>query len=96
MLHSIVEAHTLADVYRDKEVTELWIAEGGCNREEETTLDLTDYHNLKKLHVGSGSLQNVKELVLKGLSSLETVDIRDGCFLSCRNTVFEGSSAFSS
>mgnify|MGYP006875294487 CR=1 FL=1 len=95
MLSSIVEAHVLADVYRDKGVTQLWITERGCNGEEETTLDLTEYQNLKKLHVGNGSLNNVKELVLKGLSSLETVEIGDGCFLSCRRTVFESRFALS-
>ena len=93
MLHSIVEAPAFADVYHDREVEIIQIPQGSFN--EDNTIDLTQYHNLKELHVGNGSLQNVKELVLKGLESLDTVEIGDGCFLSCRNTAFEGSFALS-
>ena len=87
MLNSIVEAPTFADVYQDREVEIIQIPQGSFN--EDNTIDLTQFPNLKELHVGSGSLKSVKELVLKGLTSLKTVDIGDGCFLSCRSTVFE-------
>ena len=93
MLHSIVEAPAFADVYQDREVEIIQIPQGSFN--EDNTIDLTQFPNLKKLHVGSGSLQNVKTLVLKGLESLDTVVIRDGCFLSCRRTVFESRFALS-
>ena len=87
MLHSIVEAPTFADFYHDREVEIIQIPQGSFN--EDDAIDLTGYHNLKTLHVGSESLKKVKELVLKGLTSLENVVIGDGCFLSCRRTVFE-------
>ena len=73
----------------------LRIPNNTCNEVAET-LVLTLFPNLKELHVGSESMKNVKELVLKGLESLETVTIKNNSFLSCRKTVFEGSSAFSS
>ena len=93
MLHSIVEAPTFAEVYQDRGVEIIQIPQGSFN--EDNTIDLTEYRNLKELHVGSGSLKSVKELVLKGLESLDTVEIGDGCFLSCRRTVFESRFALS-
>lgn len=44
------------------------------------TLDLTRFHDLKELHVEEGSLKNVKDLKLKGLQALETIDIGSTCF----------------
>ena len=91
-----------------------------CNEVTET-LVLTQFPNLKELHVGSGSLKNVKHLILNGLESLEKVEIKancfsdtdsgsleiskckrltevkvgNGCFSTCRRTVFYGSVSFS-
>lgn len=60
-----------------------------CNEDEFVTLDLTRFHNLKELHVKEGSLKNVKDLKLHGLTELETIVIGEDSFSSSLDGSFE-------
>ena len=53
------------------------------------TLDLTRFHNLKRLHVMDGSLKKVKDLKLDGLAKLESIEVGKDCFSKAVSGTFE-------
>ena len=71
------------------EVEHLTVEANCCNEDEFVTLDLTRFHNLKELHVEEGSLKNVKDLKLHGLTELETIVIGKDSFSSSLDGSFE-------
>lgn len=62
------------------EVEHLTFKADCCNEDDFVALDLTRFHDLKELHVKEGSLKNVMDLKLHGLTKLETIDVGSNCF----------------
>ncbi len=60
-----------------------------CNDDDFVTLDLTGFRNLKEVQINKGSLKNVKDLILRGLDTLEQVNIEGGCFSDTESGAFE-------
>lgn len=73
----------------DSEVKFLKVNTMACNDEDITELELSVYKNLKELIVGKNALQYVVGLELKGLASLERVEIGAGSFSKGTDGVFE-------
>ena len=68
-----------------KYIEELIVQNKKCNGREWTTLDLSFMSNLKKLEVGDDCFENVEEVMLIGLSQLESVVIGEYSFLKVAN-----------
>ena len=60
-----------------------------CNDDDFVTLDLTRFRSLKEVHIKNGSLKNVKDLIIRGLDTLEQVNIEGGCFSDTESGAFE-------
>ena len=63
-----------------KDVEEVIVKDRVCNSRIVQEWDLSIYSLLKKLTVGNGCFQFVKNLVIAGLNELMTVVIGSGCF----------------
>lgn len=58
---------------------EIVVETSTCNEENAGVLDLSRFHSLKSFRVGDCSLYHVTSLLVRGLESLEFVDIGMNC-----------------
>ena len=65
--------------------SEIVIGNGECDGYVWSVLDMSVYRGLKRLEIGGGNFENVRELRLIGLSELESVEIGEKCFTQYRN-----------
>ena len=61
-------------------ITELVVPSYRCNSEKISSLDLSEFTQLKSIEIGDRCFENVKEVKLVGLDQLERVVIGDECF----------------
>ena len=59
-----------------------------CRREMNCRFEVSGCEKLKRVAIGDGSCVNWNEFVMKDCG-VEEVSIGDGCFVNCKNTVFE-------
>ena len=59
-------------------ITELIIADGGCNENSMTELDLRRFVNAREIIIGSGALQHVTKVIASGLVRLRLFEIGIG------------------
>ena len=72
----------LSEMEISEDMTELVVPGNRCNDEDITVLDFSQFTGLKKMEIGDGCFENVKELKLIGLGELESVEIGKNSFLS--------------
>ena len=72
----------LSEMEISEDMTELIVPGNRCNEEDITVLDFSRFTGLKKIVVGDGCFENVRELKLVGLGELESVVIGVNSFLS--------------
>ena len=72
----------LSEMEISEDMTELVVPGNRCNDEDITVLDFSQFTGLKKMEIGDGCIENVKELKLIGLGELESVVIGMNSFLS--------------
>ena len=65
-----------------EDMTELIVPGNRCNDEDITMLDFSRFTLLRKMEIGDGCFENVRELKLVGLGELESVVIGKSSFLS--------------
>ena len=66
--------------------SEIVIGNGECDGYVWSVLDMSVYHGLKRLEIGGGNFENVRELRLIGLSELESVEIGENSFTKYKST----------
>ena len=94
VMTSLLPSHVGINCYNDfiglpPEVEHLTVEANCCNEDGFVTLDLTRFHNLKRLHVMDGSLKKVKDLKLDGLTKLESIEVGKDCFSEAASGTFE-------
>ena len=78
----LVLKRCLSEMDISEDMTELIVPGNRCNDEDITVLDFSRFTWLKKIVVGDGCFENVKELKLSGLGELDSVEIGKSSFLS--------------
>ena len=63
-----------------KGMTKMVVPSDRCNSEKISSLDLSEFTQLKSIEIGDRCFENVKEVKLVGLDRLESVVIGDECF----------------
>ena len=76
----------LSEMEISEDMTELVVPGNRCNDEDITVLDFSQFTGLKKMEIGDGCIENVKELKLIGLGELESVVIGMNSFTKFKNT----------
>ena len=66
--------------------SEIVIGNGECDGYVWSVLDMSVYRGLKRLEIGGGNFENVRELRLIGLSELESVEIGENSFTKYKST----------
>ena len=66
--------------------SEIVIGNGECDGYVWSVLDMSVYRGLKRLEIGGGNFENVRELRLIGLSELESVEIGRDSFTKYKST----------
>ena len=66
--------------------SEIVIGDGECDGYVWSVLDMSVYRGLKRLEIGGGNFENVRELRLIGLSELESVEIGENSFTKYKST----------
>ena len=66
--------------------SEIVIGNGECDGYVWSVLDMSVYRGLKRLEIGGGNFENVRELRLIGLSELESVEIGETSFTKYKST----------
>ena len=78
----LVLKRCLSEMEISEDMTELTVPENRCNDEDITVLDFSRFTGLRKMEIGDGCFENVRELKLVGLGELESVMIGKDSFLS--------------
>ena len=80
-----VEIHNLTEWNNvDKRVTELVIPSKSCNESEWSVFDVSELKELKRIEIGDDCFENVEEVKLVGLPSLERVVMGKKNFTKCK------------